>query len=260
MCDVDIKEETNETFNDTYANESMLNGVNGDHLSSSSPSHLQNGVHDLSERNGMHSPSNASLLEQSNGHFMPHSNDLGGFTPGFNMSNISATLEAFNALRSGQFPAAAAAAVALQNNFVAAAAAHQQQQQATSEHSTTSSHHGKEDQEPPMKRARPNSPNDLNESDNNPQNLNASNLTDEQQTSDDTHPNANQSSANGSSAATISPELRNFMDMQKKEHQMRMRILEIQLQAAKYNRDLTEINKTLALQKLQEYASRRLTS
>lgn len=50
------------------------------------------------------------------------------------------------------------------------------------------------------------------------------------------------------------------MEMQNKEHMMRMRILEVQLQAAKYSRDLVEINKTLALQKLQEYASKRLTT
>lgn len=56
-----------------------------------------------------------------------------------------------------------------------------------------------------------------------------------------------------------SPELKVFMEMQAKEHFIRMKILETQLQAAKFNRDIVEINKTIALQKLQEFASKRLS-
>ncbi|KAL5287624.1 hypothetical protein ACFFRR_008492 [Megaselia abdita] len=56
-----------------------------------------------------------------------------------------------------------------------------------------------------------------------------------------------------------SPELKVFMEMQAKEHFIRMKILETQLQAAKFNRDIVEINKTIALQKLQEFATKRLS-
>lgn len=56
-----------------------------------------------------------------------------------------------------------------------------------------------------------------------------------------------------------SPELKVFMEMQAKEHFIRMKILETQLQAAKFNRDIVEINKTIALQKLQEFANKRLS-
>lgn len=55
-----------------------------------------------------------------------------------------------------------------------------------------------------------------------------------------------------------SPDVKMFMEMQAKEHTMRMQILEVQLQTAKYNRDIVEINKTVALQKRHDLANRRM--
>lgn len=55
------------------------------------------------------------------------------------------------------------------------------------------------------------------------------------------------------------PEMKLLMEMQAKEHMLRMQILEVQLQSAKYNRDIVEINKTIALQKLHDLANRRMS-
>lgn len=41
-----------------------------------------------------------------------------------------------------------------------------------------------------------------------------------------------------------------FLEMQNKEHLMRMEILQVQLQTAKYNRDAAEINKMIAMRNL----------
>ncbi|XP_055919763.1 uncharacterized protein LOC129951566 isoform X2 [Eupeodes corollae] len=174
-CDVDIKEEEpNENYNDSHHN--------GDRLSASSPNDQDESIPDQS----MRSPQ------------MPHQNldngyshDQMNFTPQFNMNNISATLEALNALRAGQFPPPPSVAASFPTS----------------------------DGPPPTKRQRTSSESDSN----------------------------------------TSPELKVFMDMQSKEHFMRMKILEVQLQSAKYSRDIVEINKTIALQKLQEYASKRLS-
>lgn len=202
----------------------------------------------------MHSPTNLSTngennasASSANATFLPQGgSDLTGFQPGFNMNNISATLEALNALRSGQFPsAAAAAAAALQNNF--AAAAQQQYQQ-------------EEQQSPPAKRPRTSSVSNGNGATSLSADLD---LKENLQNNSPTCLNSATSLTclnNKSQNLDTSPELRAFMEMQNKEHMMRMRILEVQLQAAKYSRDLVEINKTLALQKLQEYASKRLTT
>uniref|UniRef100_A0A0K8UMS0 Regulatory protein zeste n=1 Tax=Bactrocera latifrons TaxID=174628 RepID=A0A0K8UMS0_BACLA len=135
LCDVDIKEETNETFNDTNThNDSM---ALGERLSSSSPNLSRLGAHHDLERVSLHSPAGnmATASELANTSYLSQNGasggaavggsagDMGAFQPAFNMSNISATLEALNALRTGQFPSAAAAAAA------AAVAVQQQQPQ-----------------------------------------------------------------------------------------------------------------------------------
>ncbi|XP_055374477.1 putative mediator of RNA polymerase II transcription subunit 26 [Condylostylus longicornis] len=61
------------------------------------------------------------------------------------------------------------------------------------------------------------------------------------------------------SIGTQSTEMKIFMEMQAKEHLLRMQILETQLQAAKYSRDIVEINKSIALQKLHDIANRRMS-
>ncbi|XP_054088872.1 uncharacterized protein LOC105217560 isoform X2 [Zeugodacus cucurbitae] len=273
LCDVDIKEETNETFNDTNIhNDSLALGER--RLSSSSPSHSRLGAHHDLERVSLHSPggnmataselANASYLSQngvSGGAAVGGSaGDMGAFQPAFNMSNISATLEALNALRTGQFPsAAAAAAAALQNNFAAAAAQQQQHQQQHNQQQQQQQMSPSDDQ-PLVKRPRSSSGSANGEevlhdlSMNGAAAGNASTVN---------TANATVGASNGvgvGASANSTPEMRVFMEMQSKEHLMRMKILEVQLQAAKYNRDLVEINKTLALQKLQEFASKRLTS
>lgn len=256
---MDIKEETNETLNDTY--------LDGDKLQSSSPTPNQRLNHSDLDRTSVHSPTNLSVADDntptassgSAAFLTQGGSDMSGFQPGFNMNNISATLEALNALRSGQFPsAAAAAAAALQNNF--AAAAQQQQHQHQHHQQQQQQQQITEDQTPPAKRQRTSS-------------LSNANGAGSLSTDLDLNENLNNSttcltatnvSLNCLNAKThsieASSELRAFMEMQNKEHIMRMRILEVQLQAAKYSRDLVEINKTLALQKLQEYASKRLST
>ncbi|XP_037953033.1 uncharacterized protein LOC119683434 isoform X2 [Teleopsis dalmanni] len=221
LCDIDIKEETNETFNDTY-NESL---VNGDRLTSS-PNHSRNALLDT-ERINTHSPTTTA---EHNTSYLQHNGDMPNFTPTFNMNNISATLEALNALRTGQFStaAAAAAAAAMQNNIAAVV---QQQKQLTTQ---------SDDDQPVAKRQRTSSVN--------------GSIADERE-------QQNISSVNGATSTSESGnnnELLEFMEMQKKEHMMRMKILEMQYQAAKYSSDIAEINKTLAIQKLQEFASKRM--
>lgn len=55
-----------------------------------------------------------------------------------------------------------------------------------------------------------------------------------------------------SSSAAVSNDLNSkiLLDMQNKEHIMRMEILQVQLQTAKYNRDAAEINKMIAMRNL----------
>ncbi|XP_036331694.1 uncharacterized protein LOC118743241 isoform X2 [Rhagoletis pomonella] len=266
LCDVDIKEETNETFNDTVNNHHESLAAGERRPSSSSPNLSRLGAHDL-ERASLHSPAGnlATASELTNPSFLTQNGasgggaaiggsagDMGAFQPAFNMSNISATLEALNALRTGQFPsAAAAAAAALQNNFAAAAAQqhsqqHQQQQQMTTPSSND---------QPLVKRPRSSSGSGNGEEVLHDLSMNGAAAA--------AIANTATSQLGGSAlgiAPSSTPEMRAFMDMQSKEHLMRMKILEVQLQAAKYSRDLVEINKTLALQKLQELASKRLTS
>lgn len=176
-CDVDIKEEEpSENYNESH--------INGDRLSAASPNDQDDTINDRSLR----SPTMPNQHLDNN--FPSH--DQMNFTPQFNMNNISATLEALNALRAGQFAQPPSVAASFPTSDVSP---------------------------PPAKRQRTSS-----ESDNN-----------------------------------TTPELKVFMEMQNKEHFMRMKILEVQLQSAKYSRDIMEINKTMALQKLQEYASKRLS-
>uniref|UniRef100_A0A1I8PNC3 Regulatory protein zeste n=1 Tax=Stomoxys calcitrans TaxID=35570 RepID=A0A1I8PNC3_STOCA len=270
LCDIDIKDET---LNESS---SYMMQQNGDRLNATSPQqqqqqsqhqqqHQQSSSqmhHDL-DNSGMHSPTNLSTsgAEHSGpAAFMAAQggSDLSGFQTGFNMNNISATLEALNALRSGQFPsAAAAAAAALQNNF--AAAHHQQQQQHHQQQQAAQNQQQSdvEDQMPPVKRPRTSSVSNTGGSGSVAGDLD---LSDTQQNTSSCLNLATSASNSAKSHGESSPELRAFMDMQSKEHMMRMRILEVQLQAAKYSRDLVEINKTLALQKLQEYASKRLST
>ncbi|XP_059226179.1 uncharacterized protein LOC106095936 isoform X1 [Stomoxys calcitrans] len=270
LCDIDIKDET---LNESS---SYMMQQNGDRLNATSPQqqqqqsqhqqqHQQSSSqmhHDL-DNSGMHSPTNLSTsgAEHSGpAAFMTAQggSDLSGFQTGFNMNNISATLEALNALRSGQFPsAAAAAAAALQNNF--AAAHHQQQQQHHQQQQAAQNQQQSdvEDQMPPVKRPRTSSVSNTGGSGSVAGDLD---LSDTQQNTSSCLNLATSASNSAKSHGESSPELRAFMDMQSKEHMMRMRILEVQLQAAKYSRDLVEINKTLALQKLQEYASKRLST
>ncbi|KRF80375.1 uncharacterized protein apt isoform X1 [Drosophila virilis] len=275
LCDVDIKEEeTNETFNETYNNHSSDIHANGERLSVS-PNHSRNGLHEPE------SPA-AATLDTSSAFLPPTGGDMSGFQPSFNMNNISATLEALNALRSGQFPSAAAAAAAAIQQHQAQAVALQQQQHQHSNNNNNNNNNNEDDDEllkPMAKRQRTSS---------------SSLASEEQQTtlplplplplttavpqSADSQALERSSSSNGGGVIVVggssnssaaagaasstgnSFELRLFMEMQSKEHMMRMKILEVQLQAAKHSRDLVEINKTLALQKLQELASKRLPS
>ncbi|XP_067632469.1 uncharacterized protein apt isoform X2 [Eurosta solidaginis] len=274
LCDVDIKEETSETFNDTNNH----NEAQGERrLSASSPNVSRLGAHDLERANSLHSPAgnlatgsdhaNSSFLTQNgaNGGAPPPgtTGDMGAFQPTFNMNNISATLEALNALRTGQFPsAAAAAAAALQNNFAAAAAQQHNTQQQQHNQQQQQQQLSANDDQPLVKRPRSSSGSGANGQEVlHDLSINGAVVA---PSSVHTAPVQLNSSINGmnalSIAASTTPEMRVFMEMQSKEHLMRMKILEVQLQAAKYNRDLVEINKTLALQKLQEMASKRLTS
>lgn len=270
---MDIKEEeTNETFNETFNNHSIDMHANGERLSVS-PNHSRNGLHEPE------SPAVTGLDASSvSGAFMtPNGADMSGFQPSFNMNNISATLEALNALRSGQFPnAAAAAAAAIQQHQAQAqaqaAAMRDQQQQQQQQHNNNNNNNEDDDElhKPLAKRQRTSSGSLANEEQQTPLPL-ATNVS---QAPVDTQSassaagiaavaaavvNGSNASA-GSNANANSFELRMFMEMQSKEHMLRMKILEVQLQAAKHSRDLVEINKTLALQKLQEMANKRLPS
>ncbi|XP_016998785.2 uncharacterized protein apt isoform X3 [Drosophila takahashii] len=258
LCDVDIKEEeNNETFNETFNNhhlsQSDIHG-SGERLSVS-PNHSisRNGIH---EAESPATVSAAAALDAS-GAFLPGGGaDMSGFQANFNMNNISATLEALNALRSGQFPSAAAAAAAAIQQHQAQAMHHQ--------HNNNNNEDDEDNLKPLAKRQRTNSGSVLGSEDQ------PANLTSALPPSSDCQAlERSSSSSNGvaiagtaasSSSANNNCELRMFMDMQSKEHMMRMKILEVQLQAAKHSRDLVEINKTLALQKLQELASKRLPS
>lgn len=264
LCDVDIKEEeTNETFNETYNNHSNDIHVNGERLSVS-PNHSRNGLHEAE------SPA-ASALDTSavGGAFMSStSGDMSGFQPSFNMNNISATLEALNALRSGQFPSAAAAAAAIQQHQAQAVALQQQQ------HNNNNNNNEDDDDlpKPLAKRQRTSSTSLANEEQQTtlplPLSLPLSTTVPQSSESQALERSVagvaagSSSSSNGNNAASAGSnfELRLFMEMQSKEHMMRMKILEVQLQAAKHSRDLVEINKTLAMQKLQELASKRMPS
>ncbi|XP_011207559.2 uncharacterized protein LOC105229156 [Bactrocera dorsalis] len=278
LCDVDIKEETNETFNDTNThNDSM---ALGERLSSSSPNLSRLGAHHDLERVSLHSPAGnmATANELANSSYLSQNGasgsaavggsagDMGAFQPAFNMSNISATLEALNALRTGQFPsAAAAAAAALQNNFAAAAAQQQQHQQLNQQQPQQQQMSPRDDQ-PLVKRPRSSSGSANGEEVLHDLSMNGAAAAAAANVATVNTANAPISASNGVGMSALgaspssTPEMRAFMEMQSKEHLMRMKILEVQLQAAKYNRDLVEINKTLALQKLQELASKRLTS
>jgi len=265
LCDVDIKEEeTNETFNETYNNHSNDIHVNGERLSVS-PNHSRNGLHEAE------SPA-ASALDTSavGGSFMSStSGDMSGFQPSFNMNNISATLEALNALRSGQFPSAAAAAAAIQQHQAQAVALQQQQ------HNNNNNNNNEDDDDlpkPMAKRQRTSSSSLANEEQQTtlplplslplsttvPQSSESQAL--ERSVAGVTGASSTSSNSNNAASAGNNFELRLFMEMQSKEHMMRMKILEVQLQAAKHSRDLVEINKTLAMQKLQELASKRMPS
>ncbi|XP_023177362.2 uncharacterized protein LOC111603831 isoform X3 [Drosophila hydei] len=280
LCDVDIKEEeTNETFNETYNNHSSDIHANGERLSVS-PNHSRNGLHESE------SPAAAALDTSAvGGAFMPPTgSDMAGFQPSFNMNNISATLEALNALRSGQFPSAAAAAVALQQHQAQAVALQQQQQQHQQQqqqhqHNNNNNNNNEDDDDllkPMAKRQRTSSSSLASEEQQTalplplplplntavPQSSDSQAL--ERSSSSVVVGGSSSSAAAGALTSSTSTgssfELRLFMEMQSKEHMMRMKILEVQLQAAKHSRDLVEINKTLALQKLQELASKRLPS
>ncbi|ALC42495.1 apt [Drosophila busckii] len=271
LCDVDIKEdETNETFNETYNNHSSseLLQANGERLSVS-PNH---------SRNGLHEPESPAV--DASGAFLPPTGaDMSGFQPSFSMNNISATLEALNALRSGQFPsAAAAAAAAIQQQQLLQ---QQQQQQLNNNNEdedelpkplakrqrTSSSSLASEEQQQSLSVALPQSADtQALERSSNIANSNNINNNNSSSNSSQSHINNNNNSSsinnnnNNSNSTSNNIELRWFMEMQSKEHMMRMKILEVQLQAAKHSRDLVEINKTLALQKLQELANKRLPS
>lgn len=49
---------------------------------------------------------------------------------------------------------------------------------------------------------------------------------------------------------TLSPAAKKLLNMHNKEHNLRIEILETQLQTAKFNRDLAEINKMIAIRNL----------
>lgn len=273
---MDIKEETNETFNDTNTHNDSL--ALGERLSTSSPNLSRLGAHHDLERASLHSPAGnmATASELANSSYLSQNGasggaavggsagDMGAFQPAFNMSNISATLEALNALRTGQFPsAAAAAAAALQNNFVAAAA--QQQQQQHQQHNQHNQQQQQQqlspgDDQPLGKRPRSSSGSANGEEVLHDLSMNGAAAANAAAVNTPTTPIGVSNGGGMSASGSSTPEMRAFMDMQSKEHLLRMKILEVQLQAAKYNRDLVEINKTLALQKLQELASKRLTS
>lgn len=250
--------------------------AHGERLSSSSPNLSRLGAHHDLERVSLHSPAGnmATASELANSSYLSQNGvsggtavvgsagDMGAFQPAFNMSNISATLEALNALRTGQFPsAAAAAAAALQNNF-AAAAVQQQHQQHNQQQQQQQMSPG--DDQPLVKRPRSSSGSANGEEVLHDLSMNGAAAAANTSTVNTANAPIGASNGGGMSAlgasASSTPEMRAFMEMQSKEHLMRMKILEVQLQAAKYNRDLVEINKTLALQKLQELASKRLTS
>ncbi|KAH8401790.1 hypothetical protein KR009_007874, partial [Drosophila setifemur] len=264
LCDVDIKEEeNNETFNETFNNHHLSQSDvlgSGERLSVS-PNHSRNGIH---EAESPATVSAAVALEASaNGGFLPGGPDMSGFQANFNMNNISATLEALNALRTGQFPSAAAAAVAIQQHQAQAQVAALQHQHinnnneddddllkplAKRQRTSSDSALGSEDQPPSL--AAPSVPTSVE--------CQALERSGSSSTNGVAVVGATTSIANSSSQNNF--ELRMFMEMQSKEHVMRMKILEVQLQAAKHSRDLVEINKTLALQKLQELANKRLPS
>ncbi|XP_062135621.1 serine/threonine-protein kinase pakD isoform X3 [Drosophila sulfurigaster albostrigata] len=269
LCDVDIKEEeTNETFNETYNNHSNDITVNGERLSVS-PNHSRNGLHEPE------SPAGSALDTSAvGGGFMPPSgSDMSGFQPSFNMNNISATLEALNALRSGQFPsAAAAAAAAIQQHQAQAQAQAAALQQHSNNNNNNNNNNNEDDDELPKplaKRQRTSSSSLVGDEQQQPQQTSLPMTTSVPQTADSqalerSGVSSVVASSSGSNVVATSAgnsfEMRMFMEMQSKEHMMRMKILEVQLQAAKHSRDLVEINKTLALQKLQELASKRLPS
>ncbi|XP_044317785.1 uncharacterized protein LOC108053771 isoform X2 [Drosophila rhopaloa] len=266
LCDVDIKEEEiNETFNDTFnntfnnthLNQSDIHG-GGERLSVS-PNHIiRNGIHEAE------SPATVSATAalDTGAAFLPGAADLTGYQANFNMNNISATLEALNALRSGQFPNAAAAA---------AAAMHQQAQVALHHQHSNNNNNNNEDDDEGMKsmakRQRTSSGSALGSEDQPSALANSVPVASDSQALERSSGSSNgvanartAASPNVNSSSNNNFELRMFMEMQSKEHMMRMKILEVQLQAAKHSRDLVEINKTLALQKLQELASKRLPS
>ncbi|XP_026840604.1 uncharacterized protein LOC6592424 isoform X2 [Drosophila persimilis] len=276
MCDVDIKEEEhNETFDEKY-NSHHLNQsdiLGGGERLSVSPNHSRNGIH---EAESPATVSTAVALDASTGGgggFLPGGPDMSGFQANFNMNNISATLEALNALRTGQFPSAAAAAAAAIQQHQAQAQAQAQVVALQHQHKSTNNNNNNEDDDdllkPLPKRRRTNSGSMLGIEDQ-PQSLTTSMPP---STDCQALERSGSSSSNGhgvgvgvgvgvatGSSSSNNFELRLFMEMQSKEHMMRMKILEVQLQSAKHSRDLIEINKTLALQKLQELASKRLPS
>ncbi|KAH8316228.1 hypothetical protein KR067_002553, partial [Drosophila pandora] len=273
LCDVDIKEEeTNETFNETFnnhhLNQSDIHGASGERLSVS-PNHSRNGIHEA-ESPATVSTAVSALDASGSGGYMAGGADMSCFGGNFSVNNISATLEALNALRTGQFPsAAAAAAAAIQQHHQAAALQHQ--------HGNNNNNNEEDDDvmKPLAKRQRTSSGSVLGSEDQ-PQSLAAATLPNSSDCQALERSSAASSSSNGAAVGTNNNnnnnnssslsssqnnfELRMFMEMQSKEHMMRMKILEVQLQAAKHSRDLVEINKTLALQKLQELASKRLPS
>ncbi|XP_017040653.1 uncharacterized protein LOC108087670 isoform X2 [Drosophila ficusphila] len=277
LCDVDIKEEeNNETFNETFNNhhlsQSDIHG-GGERLSVS-PNHSisRNGIH---EAESPATVSAAAAGMDTSGAFLPGGADMSGFQANFNMNNISATLEALNALRSGQFPsAAAAAAAAIQQHQAQAQVAMHHQQHSSSSSNNNNNNNNNEDEEegmkPLAKRQRTSSGSILSGEDQPTSLVNSLPAGAECQALERSGSSSNggagisgaavASSSNANSSGNSNFELRMFMEMQSKEHMMRMKILEVQLQAAKHSRDLVEINKTLALQKLQELASKRLPS
>ncbi|XP_017123408.1 box A-binding factor isoform X2 [Drosophila elegans] len=279
LCDVDIKEEENnetfnETFNNHHLNQSDIHG-GGERLSVS-PNHSisRNGIHEAD------SPataiSAAAGLDTSAAYLPGGGADMTSFPGNFNMNNISATLEALNALRSGQFPSAAAAAAAAMHQQAQVAMHHQHNTNNNSNNNNNINNNNNEDDEdgmkPLAKRQRTSSGSVLG-SDDQPSTLAATlpSVASDSQALERSSSSSNNGVAIAGTATSTSAnsmgggsnnnfELRMFMEMQSKEHMMRMKILEVQLQAAKHSRDLVEINKTLALQKLQELASKRLPS
>lgn len=72
------------------------------------------------------------------------------------------------------------------------------------------------------------------------------------QNSSSTKMNANlyQNGSGGGSNVDIDETAKQLLDMHNKEHSVRMEILQTQLETAKYNRDLAEINKMIAIRNL----------